>query len=301
MTLATLPDPAILATVERFAAELAPRSRAEYVSALRAVRVSIQSIRGTELPDDVALLRHLVAGGRSNAFLLVHDLRSHWLDRGLAPATISLRLVAIRKVLGFARQLGAISWEIEVRGVKAQAKRDMRGPNELEYESLLLACREPREVAAVRLLGDAGLRTEEAVSICLGAVERNDSGAVVALNIRRKGMRTGTTRVTVYGRLSAVLREVFEAHGARPKAEERLLSLSRPGLRTMFERIARRAGVKARPHGLRHRAATVAAEVSGGDIVAVSAFLGHRDPRTTMRYMDRASEAADRVARLMED
>ena len=57
------------------------------------------------------------------------------------------------------------------------------------------------------------------------------------------------------------------------------------------------AGLKARPHGLRHAAVTAALDLTGGDIRAVQKFSRHRDVRVIERYDDSRQDLAGDVAR----
>jgi len=60
--------------------------------------------------------------------------------------------------------------------------------------------------------------------------------------------------------------------------------------------FGKRAGLKARPHGLRHLAITTALDVYGGDVRAVQKFSRHADLRILNIYDDNRSDIAGEVA-----
>ncbi len=70
---------------------------------------------------------------------------------------------------------------------------------------------------------------------------------------------------------------------------------------TSLYRIVRRlgedAGVRARPHGLRHAAITEALDLTGGDVRAVQRFSRHRKLETLLRYDDNRTDMAGAIAR----
>jgi integrase/recombinase XerC len=104
--------------------------------------------------------------------------RAAMLGAGLAPATINRRLSAVRSALRFARTIGATSWVPEIKGLKAQAYRDTRGPGLAGMRSLLVAAAEKspakaaRDVAIIRLMFDLGLRRGEVLGLDVEDVDR---------------------------------------------------------------------------------------------------------------------------------
>jgi integrase/recombinase XerC len=57
------------------------------------------------------------------------------------------------------------------------------------------------------------------------------------------------------------------------------------------------AGIRARPHGLRHAAVTEALDLTGGDLRAVQRCRRHKTVATLQRYDDCRRDLADDVAR----
>jgi integrase/recombinase XerC len=56
------------------------------------------------------------------------------------------------------------------------------------------------------------------------------------------------------------------------------------GLYHVIRSLGDLAGVRARPHGLRHASITAALDTSNGDVRAAQAHARHANPQTTMRY-----------------
>lgn len=290
--LAQLPPPDLALVVERYAAELSPRTRAAYATGLRLVRADLG------LGDDVELLRRLVVLGPAAAFVEMSRLRAAWLDRGLGSSSIAQRLTALRALLRFARRAGLIVWTLEVPSPRPRPVRDSRGPTPAAYDRLLGACRCPQDEVLVRLLGDRGLRIGEVLSLRRCDVERAEgSGRPVAVHAARKGHRGLRTRLTVHGACAAALGALLAREGAE---DAPLLTRSRSTARGRLESIARRAGVRVRPHGLRHSAATRLRE-AGVSIDDIGAFLSHRSSVVTRRYLDREDDRAEAAARRLAE
>ena len=68
------------------------------------------------------------------------------------------------------------------------------------------------------------------------------------------------------------------------------------GLYRVIRSLGDVAGVRARPHGLRHASITAALYTSNGDVRAAQAHARHADPQTTMRYDDNRQDLAGHVA-----
>lgn len=123
---------------------------------------------------------------------------------GLAPATINLRLVAIRSAVRLARLAGAVEWELHAPAVPAAPRRETRGPASADVRRLGEAAgrqdtaeKATRDVALIRLLFDLGLRRAEVVAIDLADVARCGSSfrrtGVLPARMTSLGLRTALT------------------------------------------------------------------------------------------------------------
>jgi integrase/recombinase XerC len=67
----------------------------------------------------------------------------------------------------------------------------------------------------------------------------------------------------------------------------------------IVSRLGEKAGVRARPHGLRHAAITEALDCTNGDVRKVQRFSRHRNVQTLMRYDDVRQDVSGTVAELV--
>jgi integrase/recombinase XerC len=74
------------------------------------------------------------------------------------------------------------------------------------------------------------------------------------------------------------------------------LRMTGNGLYRVIRSLGDLAGVRARPHGLRHASITAALDTSNGDVRAAQAHARHANPQTTMRYDDDRLDLAGKVA-----
>lgn len=234
-------------------------------------------------------------------------------EAGLAPGTINRRLSAVRSALRFARTIGATAWVPEIKGLKAQTYRDTRGPGLDGTRAVLNAAnakgnaKSARDVAIIRLLFDLGLRRAEVVSLDVADVDC--SGRL--LWILGKGRVQKEARTLPAPTLDAIERWLaVRAHAAAPDEAPLFINLNHfkrgrrmtgHGLYKLIRALGDVAGIRARPHGLRHASITAALDTSNGDVRAAQAHARHANPQTTMRYDDNRQDLAGKVAARVAD
>jgi integrase/recombinase XerC len=76
--------------------------------------------------------------------------------------------------------------------------------------------------------------------------------------------------------------------------------MSGNGLYVVIEKLGKKAGVKVKPHGLRHAAITKALEETHGNLRAVQKFSRHKDPKMLMVYDDARQDLQGQVAELVD-
>jgi integrase/recombinase XerC len=255
-----------------------------------------------------AALTALVAmtAGNGNSCLLAW--RAAMLEARLAPATINRRLSAVRSALRFARTIGATTWVPEIQGLKAQTYRDTRGPGLAGTRALLGAASEKspakaaRDIAIIRLMFDLGLRRGEVVGLDVEDVDRKCR----RLWVLGKG-RTQKEARTLPAPTLDVIDHWLALRGAVARDGEPALfvnvarrepgrRMTGHGLYRVIRNLGDSAGVRARPHGLRHASITAALDTSNGDVRAAQAHARHANPQTTMRYDDNRQDLAGKVA-----
>lgn len=273
---------------------------------LRAYALDLQDFSdfvGADTVDQAAST--LFGRGHGPANELALAWRSDLLERGLSPATVNRRLAALRSLVKLARTLGMVPWTLELSGVQGQAYRDTRGPGRDGFRRLLDQTTDStkgrRDRLILRLLWDLALRREEVVSLDLEHIDEE----VGTVSILGKGRRERETLTLPASTLSA-LRSWLEVRGDTPgplvcNVDRRTggRRLTGAGLYHIVRTLGERAGVKVRPHGIRHAAITEALEATGGNVRMVQRFSRHRDVRTLSTYDDNRQDLGGNVAALV--
>jgi integrase/recombinase XerD len=197
--------------------------------------------------------------------------------RGLAPATISRKLAAVRSFLRFA--LGPARVPDASLGPR-RARRLPEAPKQSEVESILDAVDGDgalglRNRALVELVYSAGLRSAEAVGLDLGDVDFEQEH----VRVRGKGAKE---RIVPLGEEAAhlVARYLREARPQLARGAEDALFLSARGRRLDTSTLRR---LLPHPHRLRHSFATHLLE-GGADLRTIQELLGHSSLSTTQVY-----------------
>jgi integrase/recombinase XerC len=203
-----------------------------------------------------------------------------------------------------ASTLGLVPWTLTVANVKTQAYRDTRGPGLDGFKALLAGAQAQgsakglRDVALLRLLRDLGLRRGEAVRLDVDLAGNR-------LMVLGKA-RSQKEPVTLPAPTKAALMAWLEARGT--EAGPLFLNFDRAGkggrltgaaVYFIVRELGTKAGLKTRPHGLRHLAITSALDLMKGDVRAVQKFSRHRDMRVLNTYDDNRRDLAGDVARLV--
>jgi integrase/recombinase XerC len=307
---AAAPAPAPIADPQSLLAAFLSGRKATTLRAYRQDLAAFAAFLGAPYAEDAA--KQLLARGPGPANSLALAFRSHMLDAGLSPATVNRRLAALRSLVKLARTVGMVHWHLDVEGVRDEPLRDSRGPGTDAMRELLArlsrrgGAKAARDAALVRLLFDLGLRRAEAVALDLADLDP----AVSAVMVLGKGRRI-KERLTLPGPTRKAVAAWLDYRGRRPGPLFVRLDPGRPGqdLRRLsgaavyevVRRLGEEAGLRVRPHGLRHSAITEALELTGGDVRAVQRFSRHRDVRVVQRYDDCRRDLAGDVARQLAE
>jgi len=258
-------------------------------------------------PNEAVELLLSSSPGEANAQVLAY--RAYLLEEGRSPATVNRRLAALKSLTKLARTIGVIPWTLEVEGVRSKAYRDTRGAGVCGVQAIFSLAKgtskkAKRDYAMLRLLYDLGLRRGEVVSLDLADIDLERS----TLEVVGKGRREKEL-LTLPEQTKQALSAWIEARG---NAEGALfLSLDRRGgggrlTGTSLYRIVRdygqKAGIKTRPHGLRHTAITEAvkrAQKAGLPLEVVRDFSRHSDIATVLIYRDRERNYQGEIASLV--
>jgi integrase len=218
-----------------------------------------------------------------------------------APATINLRLAAVRRVAYEAADAGLLSTELAagIRRVKGVRRLGVRLGNWLTPEQgrRLLAHSEPatprqlRDYAMLAMLIGCGLRRGELLALTLESIQQREEHWVIA-DLVGKGGHVRTVPIPEWvksaidaWRAAATITEgpVFRAinkagriwgNGMSPKV---IWDVVRAG--------ATHAGIeKLAPHDLRRTCARLC-HLAGGELEQIRFLLGHVSVQTTERYL----------------
>ncbi len=290
------------------------RVRSEHTR--RAYRASFKELAVfLEAPDEGAALSALLAAGSRGAQALVVRYRQALLDKGLAAATVNLRLSALRSAVRLARLSGATEWDLVVPRVRSTEPpaRETRGPAVEDVRRLVEAAgaqesedKAARDGALLRLLYDLGLRRSEVVGLDLDDVDLEartlsvvrkggervllelpePTAAAIAAWVERRGTRPG-----------ALFVELMRRRGERQR-------LAAGGVYFIVRRLGEELGLRVRPHGLRHASITsvlTLAAQRGVPLAEVFAATGHArgSVAVVLDYFDLGRSRQGELARLV--
>jgi integrase/recombinase XerC len=263
----------------------------------------------------VELLLGLVHG-QANAVALGY--RDHLELRGLKPATVAVRLAALRSLVKLGRQLGVITWSLDVQSPHVQSYRDTAGPGldgwtrmlgvalgELESRGAVGI----RDLAILRLLYDLGLRRGEIEALNAASVDLGERQVIVIGKGHDQGLAYSLPDPT-WRALAAWLdwRGFAEGPlfvrldpGVGVIVGDGFTRLTSKSIYKMVRQLAERAGLKkvVSPHRIRHTAITRVLVLSGGDLPNAQRFSRHADVRTLMIYDDRRRDRGGELAKLL--
>jgi integrase/recombinase XerC len=136
-----------------------PNTRRTYAKGLKDFFVTVTQAEPS--PKRIAWFLSL---GRFEAIALVLRYRAGLLERGLAPASINVRLAAVKSLVNYARKIGKCEYSLEdVEGLRAETYRDTTGVSPEIFKQITAqvqpnSLKGKRDGAILRLLWDNALR-----------------------------------------------------------------------------------------------------------------------------------------------
>jgi len=249
--------------------------------------------------------------------LTVEDIslyREHLL-KAYAPATVAKKLAALRRFLTFAYMGGVAGINPEALRFFAKSPKVGQDPSynvltEEELGRMLSAARAKnmRDYVLLAVLAGAGLREAEVVGLKIGDFREagGDEGQVF-LRVLGKGAKIRAVpvspelwRLVQRHVLLAGLSLTSHSDARKPLFVSREGGGERPlttrAVRYIVKKYANAAGITKAisPHSIRHTVGTNMA-VNEAPLLIIQQFLGHSDPKTTMRYVRRAEELASKA------
>lgn len=225
-----------------------------------------------------------------------HDGMRYRSKTKYSPATIARKLTAVSSFYAYlVDEAGHPANPVaRVKRPKVSDKSLTPGLTEDEVRRVLqVADEDPLSSALVRLLLGTGLRVSEVCNADTGDISRD--GGRWTIRVRRKGGEPDIVPMpdSAARAVHAYLRNRRGALFISPRTRKRA---TRDQVSYWLKRLTARAGVTKAltPHGLRHTMATLALD-RGATLRDVQMQLGHKDPKTTIRY-DRARTRLDNSA-----
>jgi len=227
--------------------------------------------------------------------------RIHLEHQGLAPATINLRLAAVRRIAYEAADAGLLSPELAagIRRVKGVRRIGVRLGNWLTPEQgrRLLECPAPvaarqlRNHAMVAMLIGCGLRRAELLALRVETIQQREEHWVIADLVGKAGhIRTVPIPAWVKAAVDAWKAAAAITEGPVFRAINKAGHVWGDGMspKVLWDVVraaARRAGIeRLAPHDLRRTCARLC-HLAGGELDQIQFLLGHVSIQTTERYL----------------
>ena len=237
--------------------------------------------------------------------------REHLL-KAYAAATAAKKLAALRRFLIFTYMAGATAVNPEALRFFAKSPRVRQDPSynvltEDELSRMLSAARTTnyRDYVLLAVMAGGGLREAEVVDIRLGDFQ-DVGNSQILLRIRGKGDKIRNVPISpelwqLVQRFVLLTGRSFNSHLDARKP----LFLSRVGkdkplttrsVQNIVKKYVSAAGITKAisPHSIRHTVGTNMA-INDAPLLVIQQFLGHADPKTTLRYIRRAEELATKA------
>lgn len=286
------------------------RTREGYDGAMRDFGVFIRQ------PSAPAAVSYLLSLGRGEVNAIATGYRTWMLEeRKLSPATVNVRLSALRDVIREARKYDLVDFEISVDSVPSRSYRDTAGPGSEAFRAMLLKLAERqddpkrrRDLAILWLLYGMGLRRSEVVSLNLDDVTLGAVGGEGTVLVTGKGHKDASG-ITMPPVAASALRSWIEVRGNHDGPL--FVGIDRGGslggrltgesVRLLVAKLGDAVGVRARPHGLRHSAISRVLDLSNGNVREAQKFSRHANVATVVIYDDQRTDAAGRMAKMLTE
>jgi integrase/recombinase XerD len=229
-----------------------------------------------------------------------------------AAATAAKKLAVLRRFLMFTFMAGATTVNPESLRFFAKSPRVRQDPaynvlTEEELSRMLAAARASnyRDYVMLAVMAGCGLREVEVVGIKIGDF-REAAEAQIFLRVLGKGDKVRNVSISpdlwrLVQRYVLLTERSFTSH---PDARKPLFTsrvgkdkpLTTRSVQNIVKKYVRAAGITKAisPHSIRHTVGTNMA-VNEAPLLVIQQFLGHTDPKTTLRYIRRAEELATRA------
>ena len=247
--------------------------------------------------------------GRPLSDLTAEDVslyREHLIDL-YAPATAAKKLAVLRRFLIFTFMTGATTVNPEALRFFAKSPRVRQDPaynvlTEDELQRMLNVARADnyRDYVLLAVMAGCGLREAEVVGLKLSDFQDAGNDAVM-LRVLGKGDKIRNVPISpdLWRLIQRFVLLTGRSLNSHADARKPLLTsrvgkdkpLTTRSVQNIVKKYVRAAGITKpiSPHSIRHTVGTNMA-VNEAPLLVIQQFLGHSDPKTTMRYIRRAEE-----------
>jgi len=246
------------------------------------------------------------AASRPLTRALLMEFRSSM--EALSPATVNLRLSAVRKLVTEARRNSMLSAEeaaslTDVPNIRQQGTRQGNWLTRDQAKQLLAVPDRStrkglRDYAMLALLVGCALRRQELASLRIKDIQQRE-GRWVIIDLRGKGGRVRTVAVPIWVKqgIHAWMKDagITEGRLLRPLSKSGKLTGDELGdwaVWSVVEQSAKQIGIEHfGAHDLRRTCAKLCRK-NGGDLEQIKFLLGHSSIQTTERYLGSEQEIA---------
>jgi integrase/recombinase XerD len=263
----------------------------------------------TELAMFLAFLRREIGKGLGELTAEDVSLYREHLIGTYAAATAAKKLAVLRRFLIFTFMAGATTVNPESLRYFAKSPRVGQDPayNVLTEEELLRMLNAARasnyrDYVMLAVMAGCGLREAEVVGLSVGDL-REAAKDQVLVRVVGKGAKVRNVPISpdlwrLIQRYVLLTQRSFTSHldSRKPLFTSRVgkdKPLTTRSVQNIVKKYVRAAGITKAisPHSIRHTVGTNMA-VNEAPLLVIQQFLGHSDPKTTMRYIRRAEELA---------
>ena len=229
-----------------------------------------------------------------------------------ASATAAKKLAVLRRFLIFTYMTGATTVNPEALRFFAKSPRVRQDPaynvlTEDELQRMLNAARADnyRDYVLLAVMAGCGLREAEVVGLKLSDFQDAGNDAIM-LRVFGKGDKIRNVPISpdLWRLVQRYILLTGRSLNSHTDARKPLLTsrvgkdkpLTTRSVQNIVKKYVRAAGITKpiSPHSIRHTVGTNMA-VNEAPLLVIQQFLGHSDPKTTMRYIRRAEEMASKA------
>ncbi|MBA2442902.1 MAG: tyrosine-type recombinase/integrase [Rubrobacter sp.] len=258
-----------------------------------------------------AIVNHLCEKGIPLAEITPEDLSVYreYVVSTYSSATSAKKLAVARRFLTFTHMAGVTVPGPEVLKFFAKSPKVNQDPsynvlNKEELSRMLSAAyrESSRDYLMISVMAGCGLREGEVVEIRLGDFQELEEEQVL-LRVRGKGNKIRNVPISpaLWHTVQRYITSSGRSLTSNPDTRKPLFCsrvgtdkpLTTRSIQNIIKKYVRAAGITKpiSPHSIRHTVGTNMA-MNEAPLLVIQQFLGHSDPKTTLRYVRRAEELA---------